>query len=376
MEQSARGAPETQAAEAVVRVSHTYRGVAALLGVLMALASTWAAALTVSAPANADPGSDRVYVGAYLKDVQDIDVAAETFTVDVYLWLRWTNPAINPPATLEVMNSSGFQNTTTSSTGGVAPQMLYDTPVDMPDGSKYMLMRYQGVFSRKLALRDYPFDTQMLRVVFKDARADIRKLNFVPDTNPISINRSLLTTIPGYSLGTPRLSIIDHRYETNFGDIRVPPDGVPFSCVAIDLPVKRNVLPYIVKLFVPIFIVILITALIFVLPARLEEARAGIGITALLTIIALQWSTEGDLPSVEYLTMLDVIYILSMIYIAAATGYSVLASRRNHHERSPALTATLDRRVGLISLATYAALVIITVFLHIHNAPPADHFFH
>ena len=225
-------------------------------------------------------------------------------------------------------------------------------------------------------LQDYPFDTQMLRVVFKDAHADVRTLNFVPDTRPISINRSLLNTIPGYSLGTPTLSIIDHRYETNFGDTRVPADGVPFSCIAIDLPVKRNALPYIVKLFVPIFIVILITALIFVLPARLEEARAGIGITALLTIIALQWSTEGDLPSVEYLTMLDVIYILSMIYIAAATGYSVLASRRNHHERSPALTAGLDRRVGLISLGTYAALVALTIFLHLHNAPPATQFFH
>ena len=357
-------------------MSHTYRGPVALVTVLMALASAWTISLMLPAPAAADPGADQVFVGAYVKDVQDIDVTGESFTVDVYLWLRWTNPNINPPATLEVMNSNGFQNTTTSSTGGVAPKMLYDAPIDLPDGSKYMLMRYQGVFSRKLMLRDYPFDTQMLRVVFKDERADTRKLNYVPDTRPISINRSLLNTIPGYSLGTPELSIIDHRYETNFGDTRTPPDGVPFSCIAIDLPVKRNVLPYIVKLFLPIFIVVLITALIFVLPARLEEARAGIGITALLSIIALQWSTEGDLPSVEYLTMLDVIYILSMAYIAAATGYSVLASRRNHHEKAPALTAALDRRVGALSLAVYAALVVLTIYLHIHNAPPATHFFH
>ena len=282
----------------------------------MALASAWAAALTLPASAGADPSADQVIVGAYVKDVQDIDVAAESFTVDIYLWLRWRNPSINPPATLEAMNSSGFQNTTTSSTGGVAPKMLYDAPVDMPDGSKYMLMRYQGVFSRKLMLQDYPFDTQMLRVVLKDERADISKLNFVPDTKPISINRSLMNTIPGYSLR--HTDVVDHR--SSIRDQlretpRHPPEGVPFSCIAIDLPVKRNVLPYIVKLFVPIFIVILITALIFVLPARLEEARAGIGITALLTIIALQWSTEGDLPSVEYLTMLDVIYILSMVYM-------------------------------------------------------------
>lgn len=335
----------------------------------MALVTVGALPAANSAPSNESPAGDRVFVGAYIKDVQDVDVAEESFSIDLYLWLRWTNPDINPPATLEAMNSNAFQNTTTSSTGGVAAKPLYDSPVVMADGSRYMLLRYQGVFSRKLVLRDYPFDTQLLRVVFKDERSDVRKLNFVPDPDPISINRSLLNTIPGFSLGTPALTIIDHRYETNFGDSRTPPEGVAFSCIAIDLPVTRHVLPYIVKLFVPIFIVILITALIFVLPARMEEARAGIGVTALLTITALQWSSEGDLPSVEYLTMLDVIYILSMLYVGVAMGYSVWASRRNHHERSAAMTATLDRKFGVISLIVYSAAVGLTMYLHVHYAP-------
>ena len=90
--------------------------------------------------------------------------------------------------------------------------------------------------------------------------------------------------------------------------------------------------PYIVKIILPIFIVILITSLIFALPARLEDARTGIGVTALLTIVALQWTADSSLPSVEYLTMLDSLYILSMLYILAAMEYTVLASRRNRHQ--------------------------------------------
>ena len=359
-----------------VRVMMSRRCLSVLMRILVALAAAGVLTAALSTPAKAETNADRVFVGAYIKDFQDIDVATESFSIDLYVWLRWTNPDINPAETLEAMNSNAFQNTTTSSTGGVAPKPLYDAPVVMPDGSRYMLLRYQGVFSRKLALRDYPFDTQTLRVVFEDERSDVRKLNFVPDPDPISINRSLLNTVPGFGLGTPTLTIIDHQYETNFGDSRTPPGGVAFSCITIDLPVKRNVLPYIVKLFVPIFIVILITALIFVLPARLEEARAGIGVTALLTITALQWSSEGELPSVEYLTMLDVVYILSMAYVGVAMGYSVLASRRNHHERSSAVTAALDRRVGLISLLVYAAAVALTMYLHVHNAPSTAHFLH
>lgn len=97
-----------------MRMSHKYRAVAALLSVLVALASGLAALMTLPAPAGADPGADQVFVGAYVKDVQEIDVATESFTVDIYLWLRWKNPNINPSATLEAMNSSGFENSTTS----------------------------------------------------------------------------------------------------------------------------------------------------------------------------------------------------------------------------------------------------------------------
>ena len=111
----------------------------------------------------------------------------------------------------------------------------------------------------------------------------------------------------------------------------------------------------------PIFIVILITSLIYLLPARLEEARTGIGVTAMLTIVALQWTTDSSLPSVEYLTMLDLVYIVSMVYILAAMVYTVLASRRNRQEMAEALSGALDRRVGIISLVAYLAILGLTV---------------
>lgn len=350
------------------------RGLTRVIWLLLAVATAWAVPLALPAPVNADTGADKVYVGAYIKDLQDINLASESFTVDFYLWLRWTNPKINPSASIESMNSNGFQNTTTSSTGGVAAKALYDAPVDLPDGSKYMLLRYQGVFSRKLMLQDYPFDTQVLRVVFKDETADANKLEYVADPDPISINKSLMMSIPGFSLGTPTLTVVQHQYETDFGNPAAS-SNTPYSCIRIEIPVQRNVLPYLVKIVLPIFIVILVTSLIYVLPARLEEARAGVGVTALLTIVALQWSAESDLPSVEYLTMLDLIYILSMAYIAAAMGYTVLASRRNRHEQAQALTGAVDRRVGIISLAVYAALIALTMYLHLHQAHPVtEHF--
>lgn len=55
----------------------------------------------------------------------------------------------------------------------------------------------------------------------------------------------------------------------------------------IAIPVTRDPLPYLVKIILPILIVILITSLIYMIPARLEDSRTGIGVTAMLTIVAL-----------------------------------------------------------------------------------------
>ena len=306
------------------------------------------------------PGPDKVTVGAFINDLQDIDLVSENFTVDFYLWMRWSNPEIDPSLTLESMNSEGTHNTTSSSTGGVVGKPIYEKPLDMPDGTRYQALRFQGVFSRKMNLANYPFDTQVLEMVFEDQRSNVTQLEFVPDSPPVTKNLGDSMTIPGYEVGNPILIVVPHTYPTNFGDISADAD-VPYSRIIIALPVTRDVLPYLVKLVLPIFIVILITSLIYLLPARLEEARTGIGVTAMLTIVALQWTTDASLPSVQYLTMLDLVDIVSMVYILGAMVYTVLASRRNRQEMAEALSGALDRRVGIISLVAYLVILGLTL---------------
>jgi len=334
--------------------------------ILLVLAAMGMVPLALPQTARADTGPDKVTVGVFINDLQDIDLASENFTVDFYLWMRWKNPAIDPSLTIEAMNSEGTQNTTSSPTGGVSGEPLYDAPVDMPDGSKSQALRFQGVFFRKMNLEKYPFDTQVVEMVFEDKRNDATRIEYVPDTKPVTVNDGGAMSIPGYVLGSPSLLVVPHKYPTNFGDLTANAD-TPYSRLIIALPVTRDTLPYLVKLVLPIFIVVLITSLIYLLPARLEEARAGIGITAMLTIVALQWNTDSSLPSVDYLTMLDLVYIVSMVYILGAMAYTTLASRRNRAEMAQALTAKLDRRVGLISLIAYLAILGLTLAYYLSH---------
>ena len=314
--------------------------------------------LAASGPANAEPSAPKVIVGAYINDIQELDTETGSFTVDFYMWFRWKNPIVDPTDSIEVMNSNAMENTTSSSAGGVTGRPFPEEPVDMPDGTKYQGFRYQGVFSKSMDLHRFPFDTQQLTVALEDVNQDNRELEFVLDTTPVTISDQV--TIPGFRIGTPSLTVVDHRYPTGFGDLRSPPN-VSYSRIVLDVPLARDALPYLVKIMLPILIVILITSLIYMLPARLEDARTGIGVTAMLTMVALQWTTDSDLPSVEYLMMVDVIYILSMAYILCAMGYAVFASRRSTQESAEALLHALDRRMGITSLLLYAVVIATTV---------------
>lgn len=308
--------------------------------------------------AHAETAPPKVVVGAYINDIQELDTAAGSFTIDFYMWFRWRTPVADPTDSIEVMNSNAKENTTSSSTGGVTGRPFPDEPVDMPDGTKYQGFRYQGVFSKNMDLHRFPFDTQQLTVLFEDIDQDKRELEFVPDTVPVTISKQV--TIPGFRIGTPTLTVQDHQYPTGFGDLRSA-SSVTYSRIVLDVPVARDALPYLVKIMLPIVIVVLITSLIYMLPARLEDARTGIGVTAMLTMVALQWTTDSDLPSVEYLMMVDVIYILSMAYILCAMGYAVFASRRSTQESADALLNALDRRMGITSLLLYAVVIATTV---------------
>ena len=358
------------------------RSPSALIRLLLALIAVLAIPLGLPASAHANPGPgpapvpgpDIVTVGVYINDLQDIELSSENFTADIYLWMKWKNPKIDPSSTFESMNSEGTQNTTSSPTGGLAGELLYQSdtgasaPVDLPDGSKYQVFRFQGVFSRSMSLKKYPFDTQILEMVFEDKLSDSSQLQYVPDTNPVSINDSGSMTIPGYVFGKPSLQVVGHKYPTNFGDPTADPN-TPYSRIIVALPVTRDVLPYLVKIILPIFIVVLITALIYLLPARLEESRTDIGVVAMLTLVALQWNSDSSLPSVEYLTLMDVVYLISMVYVLAAMAYAVLASRRNRAEMAEALTVSMDRRVGIISLVAYNAILALALVYYLNLHP-------
>ena len=333
----------------------------AVLGVLALLCVLAAGSQAQQAPGtggekDADRSSEKaggdepsvVRVGALINDIQQLDLQSHSYNVDMYMWFKWDDPKIDPARSFEYLNAFEFW-------GHI---LTYETPKPerLPDGSYYQVIRNQGKFNTKLPLEKYPFDTQHLIMAFEDSTATADDLVFVPDDDPISLSRDL--SIPGWDIGEPTLEIVPNRYDSNFGDPRF--ENVTYSRAVIDLPLERTAGTYAFKLLLPMLMVAGTAILSLMLHPRYVEGRIGIGITALLTLVALQLTSNSSLPEVDYLILLDKLYIASYAFVVLTMAVIV----RNSWVDAEGSVAQAKRadRAGLISL-TVVYFVVCTVIM-------------
>lgn len=271
------------------------------------------AALLLALPA-AQAAPARVSVGAYLNDVQNLELKSHSYAVDLYLWFRWKDPALDPAATAEFTNPYELW--------GHNRTAVYPKPLRLPNGEYHQVIRVQGRFSRKLPLNDYPFDRQVLSVELEDSALNSKALVY----DPAEIKVSPDLALPGFKIGPAVFESRDHRYATDFGDLRYP--EASYSRLVLSVPIERPALAYSVKLLLPIFCVIFCASLMFLFNPRHVDSRVGIGITALLTIVALQITLNADLPEVDYLILMDKVYLGAYLFVISGLAVVVYGTRR------------------------------------------------
>lgn len=299
------------------------------------------------------PGPGEILIGGYLNDVQTINLVTHSYPGDIYVWFRWTDKDINPLETFEFMNffdpEAHIEDT------------LYDEPQLMPDGSFYNIIRHQGQFASTMGLSDYPFDKQTLRWIVEDAEFGSEIVNYIADPQGFQINPDI--SLPGYKIGKPELRIAPKPYETIFGDINNPETG-SYSRAVFALPISRPVQTGMIKFILPVGLILLCAGLALAVHPDHTDARIGLVITALLTLVALQITTNSSLPEVGYLMLVDQIYILSYALILITLLRVVTGTWRTEAD-DDILASRRDKQIllglGSIFILLIAALVLIAV---------------
>jgi hypothetical protein len=285
-----------------------------------------------------------VAVGAYINDIQNLELKSHSYAADIYLWFRWRNPDWDPATTMEFVNPFELW--------GHTKTLELGKPSKLSSGEFYQVVRNLGRFSTKLALYDYPFDRQTLSIAIEDASLGAEALQYVVAEEGVTMNTELV--IPGFRIGKPSIRVVDHEYPTKFGDTDTAQKHSS-SRLEIEIPILRPVFTYSVKLLIPVLCVIFTAALMFLFNPSFVDARVGIGITALLTIVALQITLNEDLPEVDYLVLMDKIYLASYFFVIASLATVVKTTWMM--ERGAAPGAVAWNRKALVILSVLYAFI-------------------
>jgi len=290
-----------------------------------------------------------VRVGVLINDIQQLDLQTKSYAVDLYIWFKWDDPDINPSATYEFLNPFQLWGHITNRGRGAET---------LPDGTQYDNVHVQGQFNSDLGIDDYPFDRQELIVAIEDMNKDESRLVYVPDKDPIAISPDI--SIPGWEIGDPFMRVVSEHYPTDFGYPGAT--AGTYSRAIFGLEVTRPPGTYSLKLLLPMLLVVLAAGLALSVHPQFVEGRIGIGITALLTMVALQLTSDSGLPDVNNLILLDKLYVLSYVFIVLTMGVVVRNSWIDVEEGVAAAKRADRRGLVLLSIGYFTLAGVIVLF--------------
>jgi hypothetical protein len=217
-----------------------------------------------------------------------------------------------------------------------------------PDGRARYAESFNTTFQADFDFRQYPFDTQTFPV-------------FLDLVYPTSLYT--MTELPGYSEIDPAHG----EDEFIISDLKVTPSeetpaavDKPVSRMTFSFSAPRHLNYYLLQVFLPILLIILISWFTFFLrdyTRRIEAAAANI-----LLFIAFSWSLADNYPRLGYITFLDAIMAVTFAVNVLVLLYNVYMKRlesQGKDERVQRIDTVLDWAYPL----SYAALIGVVVLL-------------
>lgn len=245
----------------------------------------------------------QVFTGVYLMNLYNLDINEYSFYADFYLWFRWKGDI--DPTNIEFVNAV--------EKWGFTQNMFYEEPRLLPDGFYYNGMRIEGRFYHSFELNKFPIDQHTLDIRIENIDHPIDSLVYVPDTSKYLFRNDF--TIPGWNINGADITHHANFYQTNFGETGI--NGDSFSNFTFQLTISRPLSYFLLKLMLPLLVVIVASLGGLLIHPQFIDARTSLPIGGLLSCVFLQQSYSSALPDVGYMVLMDKIYLLSYLLIAA-----------------------------------------------------------
>lgn len=233
----------------------------------------------------------RVKVGMLLNSVDEYDVKTGTFKADFFLSL--TSSAPMPPFNVQ------------------SPNGKIEDKETIADKPTFKLFRLNGSFKSPPDLRKYPFDAQDLKIVLEDDLRGSDQVRFVVDKERTQVARGFRAL--GWQVNYVEARSLSQSYPERFEG-----DDLYYGRYIFTLGVERFATSAAFKVFVPAFVIVIISMLGMWVPPNEMEVRSNAGAPMLAAAVLFHFSLMQELPATMYLTRAD--KLMLGVYISLALG--------------------------------------------------------
>ncbi|XP_076466009.1 cys-loop ligand-gated ion channel-like [Babylonia areolata] len=241
--------------------------------------------------------------------INDIDTLSQQFEAEVYVQSKWEEPALEldkllpcdlwDPQLIIVNIAGDFDQEIRSFV--VRYEQGYKNPVVLHR------WRFKGLFRKALELRHFPFDVQDLTIQLSTERS-FEEIKMTHDKQQLSsVNTRTFQDSQEWSIYNHVQC--DYRNTTvQYASSTIHPILV-FSC-----RVRRRVGYFMWNIVFIVFLVLMLSLLsVAIEPASSD--RLASTMTLFLTMVAFKLVVKQSLPTISYLTYLDIYVLGSLIYL-------------------------------------------------------------
>jgi len=296
----------------------------------------------------------KVKVGIYILDIRSVDDLRQAFTADFFLMMSWKDPrlALDPstePGPPRLFKMEEIWNPFMGILNELNLDRFYEDILRVDDqGTVEYYQRLQGELTTPLHLKDFPLDSQVLKIKIISMHYAPEEVEFIMDENRTGHRGTY--SIPGWDYFDQIAEVTTEHIEIQDRDV-----------VRIDFTteVKRHIGYYIIKAILPLVLVIFMAWAVFFIPPTSLGPQIGVPTSSIFALFMFMHRIGSLLPRISYLTRMDRFILGSIALVFLTLGESILTSILALHDKQE-LAKKIDRWARIIYLGLFLIVLIIT----------------
>ncbi|PSN54130.1 hypothetical protein C0J52_09469 [Blattella germanica] len=183
-----------------------------------------------------------------------------------------------------------------------------------PDGTVFFAKRVKSTLTCWMKLHKFPFDAQQCSLMIESWVFDSNDLTLEwEEDNPVSMPPTLNMAEFYISKMWTNVSKNTDFYSTDDFELRLSSGN--YSALMVTFYLRRQVGFYMMDYFIPSMLLVFISWVSFWLDANALSGRTALGVSTMLTLIALSTKTSSALPKVSYVLASEIWFIVCTAFI-------------------------------------------------------------